>query len=98
MRRTAGSGYAKKECGSTALGRGDLYLGEMLNDLEYLFGQLPTGADDETVGTLVPVEGQPGLLEVTAGFFSYSQSSRKKWAGKYVSSDFIFLGGIFFPG
>ena len=69
----------------------------MLNDLEYLFGQLPTGADDETVGTLVPVEGQPGLLEVTAGFFSYSQSSRKKWAGKYVSSDFIFLGGIFFP-
>ena len=97
MRRTAGSGYAKKECGSTALGRGDLYLGEMLNDLEYLFGQLPTGADDETVGTLVPVEGQPGLLEVTAGFFSYSQSSRKN-GRKICFIRLHIFGRDFFPG
>ena len=69
----------------------------MLNDLEYLFGQLPTGADDETVGTLVPVEGQPGLLEVTAGFFSYSQSSRKNGQENMFHQTSYFWEGFFFP-
>ena len=34
----------------------------MLDDLEYLFGELSAGTDDESVGTLVSVERQPGLL------------------------------------
>ncbi len=37
-------------------------LGEMFDDLEYLFGKLSAGTDDESVGTLVSVERQPGLL------------------------------------
>jgi len=38
------------------------HLGEMFDDLEYLFGELSAGTDDEAVGTLVSVERQPGLL------------------------------------
>ncbi len=34
----------------------------MFDDLEYLFGELSAGTDDESVGTLVSVERQPGLL------------------------------------
>jgi hypothetical protein len=38
------------------------HLGEMFDNLEYLFGELSAGTDDESVGTLVSVERQPGLL------------------------------------
>jgi hypothetical protein len=38
------------------------HLCEMLDDFEYLFGELSAGTDDESVGTLVSVERQPGLL------------------------------------
>jgi hypothetical protein len=38
------------------------HLCEMLDDLEYLFGELSAGTDDKAVGTLVSVERQPGLL------------------------------------
>jgi hypothetical protein len=34
----------------------------MLNDLEYLLGELSAGTDNESVGTLISVERQPGLL------------------------------------
>ncbi len=32
------------------------HLGEMFDDLEYLFGELSAGTDDKSVGTLVSVE------------------------------------------
>ncbi len=46
------------------------HLCEMFDDLEYLFGELSAGTDDESVGTLVSIERQPGLL-ITATHYGH---------------------------